>query len=259
MKSGSAGREEIFIDVISSSLNTEKGFTNRNQSYNITVNSSSANKVSLSPSTDKSCTSSKSPNHHKPDKAKNENGPAIIQSEQMTREKAKSFYCGPCQKSFKQKIHLIKHSAKHTGIKPFKCSVCSYSTVERSHLRVHVRVHTKEKPFKCSLCEYATAQSSTLNIHKKRHHNTLKSNISQITPNFLIADKKASNLNCTYDELENNLSKECQQQNDMPLSNRYTQTHYQLDVESTELLDENKKMMSKLLGLANVALQQANS
>lgn len=81
-----------------------------------------------------------------------------------------SFYCDVCNAAFNQKIHLTKHSAKHTGIKPFKCSECNYSTVERSHLKVHLRVHTGEKPFKCSFCEYATAQSSTLKIHKKRHH-----------------------------------------------------------------------------------------
>ncbi len=66
--------------------------------------------------------------------------------------------------TFNQKIHLIKHSAKHTGIKPFKCDACDYATVERSHLKVHVRVHTGEKPFKCGSCEYATAQSSTLKV-----------------------------------------------------------------------------------------------
>lgn len=74
------------------------------------------------------------------------------------------FHCEVCQAAFNQKIHLTKHSAKHTGIKPFKCSECNYSTVERSHLKVHVRVHTGEKPFKCTFCEYATAQSSTLKV-----------------------------------------------------------------------------------------------
>ncbi len=75
-----------------------------------------------------------------------------------------SFFCDICKAVFNQKIHLTKHSAKHTGIKPFKCNECNYSTVERSHLKVHVRVHTGEKPFKCSFCEYATAQSSTLKV-----------------------------------------------------------------------------------------------
>ena len=32
-----------------------------------------------------------------------------------------SFYCDVCSAAFNQKIHLTKHSAKHTGIKPFKC------------------------------------------------------------------------------------------------------------------------------------------
>lgn len=76
----------------------------------------------------------------------------------------KPFYCEVCHAKFNQKIHLIKHSAKHTGIKPFKCTECSYSTVERSHLKVHIRIHTGEKPFKCTFCEYATAQSSTLKV-----------------------------------------------------------------------------------------------
>jgi uncharacterized Zn-finger protein len=78
-----------------------------------------------------------------------------------------SFFCDVCHASFNQKIHLTKHSAKHTGIKPFKCSECNYSTVERSHLKVHVRVHTGEKPFKCPFCDYATAQSSTLKVFEK--------------------------------------------------------------------------------------------
>lgn len=79
-------------------------------------------------------------------------------------KQAASFLCDVCKAAFNQKIHLTKHSAKHTGIKPFKCTECNYSTVERSHLKVHVRVHTGEKPFKCTICEYATAQSSTLKV-----------------------------------------------------------------------------------------------
>jgi len=77
-----------------------------------------------------------------------------------------TFNCDVCHASFNQKIHLTKHSAKHTGIKPFKCPECNYSTVERSHLKVHLRVHTGEKPFKCPYCDYATAQSSTLKVIK---------------------------------------------------------------------------------------------
>lgn len=89
------------------------------------------------------------------------------QQQQQRKKQTKSnhrFLCEICQQVFNQKIHLTKHSAKHTGIKPFKCNECNYSTVERSHLKVHVRVHTGEKPFKCSFCEYATAQSSTLKV-----------------------------------------------------------------------------------------------
>jgi uncharacterized Zn-finger protein len=33
-----------------------------------------------------------------------------------------SFLCEICNAVFNQKIHLTKHSAKHTGIKPFKCN-----------------------------------------------------------------------------------------------------------------------------------------
>lgn len=100
--------------------------------------------------------------------------PSLCGDEKKKKSKQQaSFYCDICNAAFNQKIHLTKHSAKHTGIKPFKCSECNYSTVERSHLKVHLRVHTGEKPFKCSFCEYATAQSSTLKIHKKRHHEKL--------------------------------------------------------------------------------------
>ena len=86
------------------------------------------------------------------------------QQQQHQQQTITTFSCSVCEASFNQKIHLKKHSAKHTGIKPFKCNECSYSTVEKSHLKVHSRVHTGEKPFKCTICTYATAQSSTLKV-----------------------------------------------------------------------------------------------
>lgn len=110
-----------------------------------------------------------------------------------------SFYCDICNAAFNQKIHLTKHSAKHTGIKPFKCTECNYSTVERSHLKVHVRVHTGEKPFKCTYCDYATAQSSTLKIHKKRHHD-------KIEETFKFRENKSDDSQSYLETTENNSS-----------------------------------------------------
>lgn len=181
-------QDQIFIDVIPSEsnsmfLDSSKSYnitfsssnldSNNNETCNQTMQSKSAASLDHNESTNSSCDSSQNTNQKSLDPiAQTPSKPKNVESkEKKTKSKANaSFFCDICHAAFNQKIHLTKHSAKHTGIKPFKCSECNYSTVERSHLKVHVRVHTGEKPFKCSHCEYATAQSSTLKIHKKRHH-----------------------------------------------------------------------------------------
>lgn len=179
---------EIFINFVSDK------HQDRSSSYNITVSSS---KNDQSPPSGKETLKSEIEDDKKPSVSssglvKLNTGPVNVYSNetssssgglmeqsasdlaQLKRKRKslnKQFNCDQCDAKFNQKIHLTKHSAKHTGIKPFKCTECNYSTVERSHLKVHIRIHTGEKPFKCTYCEYATAQSSTLKIHKKRHHN----------------------------------------------------------------------------------------
>ncbi len=159
-------KNEIYIDVISSgSSESNDSFNYSNQTFvehgitrNTTEQGGNGNTKDENSMTSTASSSSYTSSLSQTDsKCKRD-------QETMLLNKQRSFYCDVCQVSFNQKIHLKKHSAKHTGNKPFKCGECDYATVEKSHLKVHVRVHTGEKPFKCGHCKYSTAQSSTLKV-----------------------------------------------------------------------------------------------
>ncbi|CAF0965676.1 unnamed protein product [Brachionus calyciflorus] len=281
-----AHKDHIFIDVIPSDSNSM--FLDTSKSYNITVSSSSSSSSSnvdtnnndstqsqtsqktsvldQNESTNSSCDSV-----HKPVSLDPAIQTTTIKKDESNKNKKTSktnatFFCEICNAAFNQKIHLTKHTAKHTGIKPFKCSECNYSTVERSHLKVHVRVHTGEKPFKCTFCEYATAQSSTLKIHKKRHHDKQSENNNNNASHQLI--NEPINLVVT-----NNNDENCDGKINENLNNAQTKTRLdfknlpptkrfknQSQLETMEAKNKEAKNENgdnnKLLGLANIALER---
>lgn len=221
--------------------------TNNNETSNQTEQSKSSASLDHNDSTNSSCDSSQNTNQKPPDPTSQNT--SILKTPDTKEKKPKSkanasFFCDICNAAFNQKIHLTKHSAKHTGIKPFKCTECNYSTVERSHLKVHVRVHTGEKPFKCTHCEYATAQSSTLKIHKKRHHEKSENKPQQSLPELntdIEENKKAETTKIQLDF------------KNLPPTKRFKNIS---QMESMNKSDEMTKEDNKLLGLANIALER---
>lgn len=98
--------------------------------------------------------------------------PAMQDYSKLTEKRFKCFYCS---KSFKQKIHLMKHIRIHTGEKPFVCSVCNTAFRQKEHLKNHLLVHMKntlDPPFmhNCTHCGANFRSAYFLQRHVLKFH-----------------------------------------------------------------------------------------
>ena len=86
-----------------------------------------------------------------------------------TREKP--FVCQICDKTFSQKVNLVRHQATHSDVRNFKCSVCPEGRFfkTKDQLSHHMVFHYEPK-FVCSRCDYKAHTKSNLSQHEKSHH-----------------------------------------------------------------------------------------
>ncbi|XP_072295306.1 uncharacterized protein [Eucyclogobius newberryi] len=125
------------------------------------------------------------------------------------KDKLKKHECYFCEKKFKDRHSLKRHTVVHTGEKPFQCPVCaksySYKETLMSHmalhgwsktpgeeasgskaslytcpicmkcvttsfaLRSHVLIHTGEKPYSCPVCNKTFSQKVYVRKHMRTH------------------------------------------------------------------------------------------
>ena len=67
-----------------------------------------------------------------------ENGDPLGDGEEEEEKKVEEFPCPQCEKSFKNKNHLHRHQATHSGV-VHSCSQCSSTFSRRDKLTAHVR------------------------------------------------------------------------------------------------------------------------
>lgn len=88
-------------------------------------------------------------------------------------ENSVKFVCNfeGCTKTFKSKIGLQEHSARHSGEHKFTCEVCSKKFLLRSYFVAHQRIHSSDnqKSFTCSLCSKQFKSKQNLIDHENCH------------------------------------------------------------------------------------------
>lgn len=75
-----------------------------------------------------------------------------------------------CNKTFKSKIGLKEHAAKHTGTFNYTCETCQKQFLLKSYFSAHQRIHsTNHKTFSCSLCPKTFKSKQNLIDHENSH------------------------------------------------------------------------------------------
>jgi hypothetical protein len=87
-------------------------------------------------------------------------------------DNAERFVCETrgCRKTFKSKIGLKEHAARHSGEFRFTCEVCQKRFLLRSYFLAHQRIHSKAKSFSCGMCSKTFKSKQNLVNHENFHY-----------------------------------------------------------------------------------------
>ncbi len=77
--------------------------------------------------------------------------------------------CAICDKGFKHKQLLQRHSLVHSDDRPFICDVCGATFKTRANLYNHSNIHNEEKPFQCTYCDAKFSHKTSLILHTRWH------------------------------------------------------------------------------------------
>ena len=87
-----------------------------------------------------------------------------------THSNERPFSCTTCQKAFKAKSDLLKHTRSHDGTKkPFLCNICGKIFSSESGFTYHMCSHTGDKPFQCTICNKSFTGRWQLSHHMQFH------------------------------------------------------------------------------------------
>ena len=77
--------------------------------------------------------------------------------------------CPVCEKQFKGRGDLKKHTVIHSDMRPFSCQQCDKAFKFPQNRNKHMITHTGMKDFKCDMCGKLFAESGSLKGHMKWH------------------------------------------------------------------------------------------
>ncbi|XP_069511462.1 zinc finger protein interacting with ribonucleoprotein K-like isoform X2 [Ambystoma mexicanum] len=82
--------------------------------------------------------------------------------------------CTECERSYDQKVELIRHFRTHTGARPYACTECKKSFFKKGDFTRHRRTHTGEKPYLCTDCHKSFNRKGNLDQHKILIHSGVR-------------------------------------------------------------------------------------
>ena len=85
---------------------------------------------------------------------------------------SKDFECTLCNKMFKRKEYLSRHTLVHSGLRPYNCTYCDKSFNDPSSLGRHHKMHESNnvKSFVCTVCDKKFTTIYYLRSHEKTHN-----------------------------------------------------------------------------------------
>ncbi|XP_043230782.1 zinc finger protein 628-like [Amphibalanus amphitrite] len=78
--------------------------------------------------------------------------------------------CGACNKSFRNKYNLKRHSTVHAGVKPFSCEFCGRAFRLKDHLKTHTRCGPAAAPLQCAPCGLTFPCFTLYSEHRQQYH-----------------------------------------------------------------------------------------
>ncbi|XP_064100859.1 mucin-2-like [Macrobrachium nipponense] len=96
-----------------------------------------------------------------------EQSPSYSQSSTSSKKvETTEFVCTSCEKNFKTKEGLRRHTKIHHK-EPFSCPKCSFTTVIFRDYTQHKETHAETKA--CQHCDYTTKSAKEFTVHKRIH------------------------------------------------------------------------------------------
>ncbi|XP_075414045.1 zinc finger protein 614-like isoform X2 [Tenrec ecaudatus] len=83
--------------------------------------------------------------------------------------KAKSYECKQCERTFTGSLQLTLHMRIHSGDRPYECAECGKAFTRASILKKHLRIHSEGRPYECEECGKVFTRSSNFNEHMRIH------------------------------------------------------------------------------------------
>ncbi|KAJ8727135.1 hypothetical protein PYW08_015532 [Mythimna loreyi] len=99
----------------------------------------------------------------------------LTQSSPSAEDDAEVFVCNECKRSFKERLHMVRHLKTHGQQKITKTFPCPYEDCSRfysrkSNLKQHILVKHMKMLHECTLCHAQLSTKAKLNYHTQLHY-----------------------------------------------------------------------------------------
>ncbi|XP_037083366.1 zinc finger protein 771-like [Pollicipes pollicipes] len=84
--------------------------------------------------------------------------------------------CPICNKQFRNKYNLKRHSTVHADVKPFSCEFCTRAFRQKDHLKTHTRSGPTAAPLACAPCGLTFPCFTLFSEHRQQYHSDVGDN-----------------------------------------------------------------------------------